>query len=824
MTLRLKLLLFLIPLLVFPLLVLGTLVFKEQAEAAKGFEFNEMRGAVDNIKEDFDTLTTTAKANIELFAENGLIKKYVLTESERARYRLMLAPLLRLLKSYQDAYPEYYEIRILMPDGYEDVRQTISPLDNVTEDENESAFFPSLVQSGDRVFTALIRNPDNQKISLLIGKALILGDPAVDHINEPPKLRGYLLLTISLDDILDEIRNDVIGQSGYLLAVNEAGDPLLKKEVKFRTADLPQVSALASDDTADTNIPVLIGQGDNALYAYGQPLSDNHSLFAILPESDLYRSSHKIAITTLVTTILIFIVLMGLLFFTVNRLVLNPVLQLNKVSREIGNGILDPVIHVSSKDELGELAKSFKDMVAQLKRSSESVSYLAYHDGLTGLPNRVMFKKTLERAIVEAERDNQRFALLFLDIDDFKIVNDTLGHKYGDELLRLISEALAHSVRGTDYISRGEEQMADNLGVLARLGGDEFIVLLPDLKDLHTAELVSERIIQALSTPFSVYGHDCYVGVSIGITIYPDDSTSVDDLIKQADMAMYKAKQEGKNNFQYFSVAMNDAARERLKMEGKLRKAVEGRLLEIHYQPQVEAATGKISGLETLLRWNDPEEGWISPEIFIPIAEEMGLIVPIGEWVLSEACKQAVLWRTQGYSSVPVSVNVSAVQFLRLDVAALVATALRESGLEPRYLEIEITETVIMKQPEGAIEQLTKIKEMGVGIAMDDFGTGYSSLSYLSRFPIDTLKIDNAFVQRIDQREKDKEIVASIIAMARVLHLRTVIEGIETESQYREVSGMDCGHIQGFYFYHPAPADEIRALIQEKKNVDLTIV
>ena len=824
MNLRPKLLLFLIPLVVLPLLVLGALTFVEQKNAAKDFELYEMQESINNIKDRFQTLTNTAKSNITLFSENGLIKKYVLTDSEQTRYRLMHAPLLRLLKSYQDAYPDYYEIRILMPDGYEDARQTNIPLENVTEEEGDTPYFSELEGAGEEVFTRVFRNPDNQKIALLIGKALVLSDPAVDHISAPPRLRGYLLLTIDLDDVLEEISEEVIGQTGYLLAVDADGDPLLNKEITFSVPDeaFEKLKAQGRQPLNDT--PILVRQGDTALYTYGQALSDKVSLFALLPERDLYESAYKIGVWVSIITALLILILAGLLFFTVDRLVLRPIHRLGHVSREIGDGNLEPVIEVSSDDELGALARSFREMAAQLKRSNESVSYLAYHDGLTGLPNRVMFKKTLARAITEAERDNEQFALLFLDIDDFKVVNDTLGHEYGDELLRLISEALAHSVRGTDYISRGEEQMADDLGVLARLGGDEFMVLLPDLQDIHTAELVAERIIKALGSPFSVYGHDCYVGVSIGVTIYPIDSTDVDDLIKHADMAMYKAKQEGKNNFQYFSASMNVAARERLLMEAKLRKAVEGRQLEVYYQPQVDAKTREVTGLEALARWNDPEEGWIPPNTFIPIAEEMGLIVQIGEWVLHEACQQAVLWREQGYASVPVSVNVSAVQFMRQDVAGLVRDALRVSGLEARYLEIEITESVIMKQPERAIEQLTAIKEMGVGIAMDDFGTGYSSLSYLSRFPIDTLKVDNSFVQRIDQRKKDKEIVASIIAMARVLHLRTVIEGIETETQYEVVSDMDCGHIQGFYFFRPAPPAEICAVIQDKKNIKLTTV
>ncbi|MEA2080107.1 MAG: EAL domain-containing protein, partial [Pseudomonadota bacterium] len=411
-----------------------------------------------------------------------------------------------------------------------------------------------------------------------------------------------------------------------------------------------------------------------------------------------------------------------------------------------------------------------------------------------------------------ARRNQKQFALLFLDIDDFKRINDTLGHETGDLLLQKITERLAKCLRDTDYVARmGGFDDPDEF--LARLGGDEFIILLPDISDQHAPGALAHRLIEALSQPVSMSDHEFYVSASIGITLYPADGKQGNELVKNADVAMYHAKDLGKNNYQYYLESMNTLAHERLALENKLRRALENDELCLYYQPQVDATSARVVGVEALLRWFDPDHGLIPPDTFIPVAENSGLILPIGEWVIKEACRQNKAWQKAGLEKIVVSVNVSGTQFARQNVPDVIDAALRESRLDPRYLEAEITESVIMSQPDRAVEQLSALKDLGVGIALDDFGTGYSSFSYLHRFPIDTLKIDRSFISDICKITEHAEIVAAIIAMSHILKLRVIAEGVEEEQQLHLLADKDCDVIQGYLISRPLPADEITQLL-----------
>jgi diguanylate cyclase (GGDEF)-like protein len=474
---------------------------------------------------------------------------------------------------------------------------------------------------------------------------------------------------------------------------------------------------------------------------------------------------------------------------------------------------------VSSRDELGELATAVEEMASNLQQSDEQVRYLAYHDSLTGLPNRAMFTEYLDRAIAYAKRNHEQLALLFMDIDDFKRINDSLGHQAGDSLLQEISERVTNVLRKEDYVARpvdadGPDEM------LARLGGDEFVILLPAITDIHVPGKVARRLIDTISKQILISDQECYVGASIGITLYPADGRNSEELTKNADIAMYHAKEQGKNAYHYYTEAMNAANTERIALESKLRKALADRHFLLHYQPQVETVTGEVVGVEALLRLQDPDSGMTPPNHFIPVAEDSGLILPIGEWVLQEACQQARTWQKAGHPHVTMSVNVSSVQFARQDVALLIRDTLRRSRLDPRYLEIEITESAIMSDPESAVAVLEDIKALGVSIALDDFGTGYSSLSHLRRFPIDTLKIDRSFIVDIDRNREDAEIVAAIIAMAHTLKLRVIIEGIETDDQLDVIADKKGDIIQGYLFSRPLPASEVVQVLA-KRNLKI---
>lgn len=440
--------------------------------------------------------------------------------------------------------------------------------------------------------------------------------------------------------------------------------------------------------------------------------------------------------------------------------------------------------------------------ITERKASEDHVRHLAHHDALTNLPNRMLLMERLSHALAHAHRHEQRVAVMFLDLDRFKNINDTLGHMVGDQLLKSVAKRLSECVREDDTV--------------ARLGGDEFVIILEGVSNVQDVAGVAQKLINSLERPVMLERQEMFVTTSIGISVYPDDGDSADILIKHADTAMYRAKEQGRNNYQFYTADMNTRALERLTMENSLRHALERNEFMLYYQPQVDLRTRSITGMEALLRWQHPDFGLVSPSRFIPIAEETGLIVPIGEWALRAACFQNKAWQDAGMPCLHVAVNLSARQFKQPNLVNMVSQALAGSGLEPRYLELEITESIAMEHAEETIARLNELKAMGVSISMDDFGTGHSSLSYLKRFPIDTLKIDRSFVQDVLLDSQDAAIAAAITTMARGLKMKVVTEGVETQEQIGFLREHDRDEVQGYYFSHPLPADAFADLLRSK--------
>jgi predicted signal transduction protein with EAL and GGDEF domain len=458
-----------------------------------------------------------------------------------------------------------------------------------------------------------------------------------------------------------------------------------------------------------------------------------------------------------------------------------------------------------------------EDALRRLGESHEQIRALAYQDGLTGLPNRRLLNEHLEKVLARARRKGTEFAVLFIDVDNFKLINDTVGHQAADQVLRKLADSLGSLIRSDDLLGLYIDDVdpaatitVEPIGesVLSRLGGDEFIVLLPDTRDRFAAGNVARRILQHLEQPISAEGHEVFVTASIGIATFPSDGVTSDILIRNADTAMYHAKQQGKAAFQYYSAAMNAASVERLTLESGLRRALESDGLELHYQPQIDVRSGKIVGAEALLRWKHAERGYISPTTFIPIAEDSGLILPIGEWVVEQACRQAMEWRRAGLPPLPIAVNVSGVQVRRQELCDLVRAALAATGLEPQYLRIEITETAIVSVRERAIELLNQLRDLGVSLALDDFGTGYSSLSYLKSFPIDMLKIDRSFVAEMLTDHTTASIIEAIVSMTRILGLKVLAEGVEDQAQFAFLKQLGCDAVQGYYVSAAIPPAE----------------
>jgi diguanylate cyclase (GGDEF)-like protein/PAS domain S-box-containing protein len=455
--------------------------------------------------------------------------------------------------------------------------------------------------------------------------------------------------------------------------------------------------------------------------------------------------------------------------------------------------------------------------ITERKRRDEKINYLAYCDSLTDLPNRLAFKEQVTRAIKSANRYGRIGAVLYLDLDEFKRINDTLGHDIGDLLLKHITKRLEQQLRSTDMVTlyRSETESTCNI---ARLGGDEFTVLLEEIDQPDAAAIVAKRVQNAIVRSYNLNGHEIYVTPSIGIALFPRDGQDVDELLKNADTAMYHAKAMGKNNFQFYTDQMNAMAANRLKLEGKLRKALVCHEMELHYQPQIDLESGELVAAEALLRWNQSELGMIPPSEFIPLAEETGMIIELAEWVLNEACQQNKSWQNAGYHPIRIAINLSGMQFIRRDLNERVQYVLAASGLDPKYLEFEITESIIMRNVNETITALNEFKDMGISISVDDFGTGYSSLSYLKRFPLDVLKIDRSFVNDIPDNQDDVTITSAIIALAHRLNLGVVAEGVETRGQLDFLHQQGCDLAQGNYFSNPLPAYEFELLLSERVN------
>jgi len=473
-------------------------------------------------------------------------------------------------------------------------------------------------------------------------------------------------------------------------------------------------------------------------------------------------------------------------------------------AREVRDAAGEPLYYEGTVEDITE-RKSYEMQLA----------HQATHDALTGLPNRVLFVDRLQQAMLIAERENTRVAVVFVDLDNFKYINDSLGHEAGDELIGVMANRLQHCLRGSDTVAR--------LETVARLGGDEFVLLMPDLKVGNDAVLTTmSRILADVGKPVQIKDRELVLTCSLGISLYPEDGKDVDTLLKHADAAMYQAKQTGRNNFQFFTPMLNQRVLDRLDLEHRLRRAVEKQEFLLHYQPKLDLVSEAIVGVEALIRWK-AKRGLVSPSRFIPLAEETGLIEPIGEWVLESACRQARLWSESTVGPLLVSVNVSPKQFRDARFLQTVEAILRRTGIRPELIELEITESCLAVEPEKFIATLKSLKGLGLQLAIDDFGVGYSSMAYLKSFPVDRLKVDRTFVLGLTVSEKDRSIFKAIVSLGHNLGMRVVAEGVETAEQFYTLRDIGCDEVQGFYFSLPLLASDLEPLVTAERNTPLKI-
>jgi diguanylate cyclase (GGDEF)-like protein len=469
----------------------------------------------------------------------------------------------------------------------------------------------------------------------------------------------------------------------------------------------------------------------------------------------------------------------------------------NYAKSEINRRILESLAADLRKSEQ-ELTNEIKARIVMEKK----IRKLAFYDYLTDLPNRRLFNERLERAIQVASRNGKPLVVLFLDLDSFKMVNDTMGHAQGDELLKEVAERLKSSLRKSDTV--------------ARIGGDEFLIIIQNIGDKQAVEVCLDKIISKFKEPFNLNNYELYITPSIGVVVYPTDGENTETLIKNADIAMYKAKERGGNSFEFCTPFLKNSVIEEMKLANDLYRALERNELEVFYQPQVKAKSGEIIGLEALVRWNNRELGLLNPEGFIAITERTGLIIPIGEWVARTACAQNKTWQDEGLANIPVAVNLSVNQLQNPKMVEQIIAILNETGLNPKYLDLEISESAGMKEPGAVLETLKQLKNLGVSISIDDFGTKYSSLFYLKQLPIDKIKIAMCFIQGINVSDTDEAIIKAIITLAKTLGLSIIAEGVETREQLEFLGKQGCDDIQGYYFYKPMPKKAIEEIM--KKN------
>ncbi len=588
----------------------------------------------------------------------------------------------------------------------------------------------------------------------------------------------------------------IVDSEGSLIVDGEVGDDNLFDQIDdplSRQARASGAPLLALDDTGLHLVePVNLEYEKLGNVRLGMSIDQLRHDIAALRNRNLWLGALFLAASLLVSPPLV-------------RRITRPLELLTASTEAASQGRFEQRIDIQTRDEIGTLAAAFNRMLGQLQQRNERIRHLAYFDSITELPNRVSFKELLSLAIVRAPRYGHRGAVLYLDLDRFKLINDTFGHDAGDRLLQGFAQRLTSCLRSSDVVARLQDSETPTI---ARLGGDEFAVLLAEIGTVEDAVRVAERILKLLEQPFDLGNQSAVVGSSIGIALFPDDGDEPDRLLKNADAAMYHAKEQGRNNVQLYRERLSVRNLERITLERELRSALEQDQLFMQFQPLIDLHDWQVVGFEALLRWRHPRLGLVGPGLFIPLAEETGLIVPIGDFVMRAACAQATGWAAAGLGPFRIAINLSVSHLQQQNFVERLAEILAASGMPPELLELEITETMMMVDPQDTAAKLDVIRELGVMLAIDDFGTGHSSLSYLKRFPIDRLKIDRSFISDVASDRDDVAIVSAIIAMAHSLHIQVVAEGVETVKQLEFLRLRGCDLIQGFLISRPlAPED-----------------
>jgi diguanylate cyclase (GGDEF)-like protein len=800
-----------IPLVVLPLIVLGWITYNRLFEESREGSFSNIDSVLVQLSQGLDQALDSVLANADLLASDLTVQQYALVDNDADRYRLYQQGLLNRFRVYMKAHPRYDEVRFILPDGYEDARWGRGDIVDKPVAASENWWIQPLLESGEAYFHYVGSNADTGREALHVFKPLWLSDVAGEGVAAPLVLRGYIGITLELDWLQREI-NALSRNADLHIALKSPHGQILMSSDGLPAAIKTELKQPLNRKSLTSNLDEGVVLEGTKYYLDSDGSPGDYVFVSAVSATQIHRAARDLSLDVVLLTLASILITIAVLSFFLRRTIVSPLRELIDVSNKLGAGKPAALISVEGGGELGELADSFNRMAQDLAHSDEKIRYIAHHDTLTKLPNRHLFQLYLDKSIASARRTNSELALLFLDIDNFKSINDTLGHDMGDELLRVFADRINHCLREEDFFGTTDTESTEEL--VARHGGDEFTIILPRLDGPLSAAMVAQRIIDSLEDEITLAGQSLRITTSIGVTMFPKDGDSIDALLKCADIAMYHAKDAGRNNYQFYTAEMMEKIVDRIESEKELRAAIEQGHMTLHYQPQIVGKNEEIYGFEALVRWEHSERGVISPFRFIHLAEETGLIVELGAWVLREACLQAAGWRAQGFPDFKISVNVSSVQFKKVDIAAFIAETLEQSGLPGENLTVELTESILISADGRTSEQLRKIQQLGVSIALDDFGTGYSSLSYLRTFPVDILKIDRSFIVESEKKAEVRAIVSAIVDMAAALDLKVIAEGAEELAHIGFLKAIDCDVIQGFFYSKPLPASQATAFLQ----------
>lgn len=755
---------------------------------------------LNHLDEHMTQTRESGQKAVQMFANSNVVNKYLGHQDTNKRYQTFYRPMMEFFQGYQRQYPDIAEIRLILPNGYEDARSLVEYQKNQTENESSNHWFREIIQLSRPLHHQIIFHQDYQEWVLLVSS------PVYNAFSKNPV--AYFVVTMRLN-FLKQVKDKLKEKDTYLVVSTLIGEQILGGQLPFKIAESPEY--VTSLEAPYGDMKKVSTESGNTYYTAH---ADLDMVQVNLYVSDQHRKDiiSSMAYNTIMLTFVEVSVLLIFIYWLLRRGLVYPLHQLHMATLKIAEGKYDFPTGFLPSGDLRQVAKSFKLMSSKLKHAQERLKNMAYYDELTGLYNRHMFNRLMEHCVAEAEVTGKQLALLFLDLDGFKEINDSLGHRVGDKVLITLADRLKRCVKegAPSYGS-----MIDKMGNgVCRLGGDEFTMVLMTPEPEVSAEKFSELLLSTISETLIIDEHQFHLTGSVGVAIYPQHGRDVSMLLRHADTAMYAAKGAGKNAIRFYQPEMTEKAQKRHKLTNDLKSAVTNQEFYLQYQPQFSARDKSLVGVEALIRWKHPVDGFVSPAEFIPLAEESHIICDIGRWVIHESIRQFAQWRDQGLDVQRMAINISPVQFRRSDLVAQITEAIVEYQVPAKHVELEITESALMSDVDNTLTLLSDLQAMGCRLSLDDFGTGYSSFSMLKDLPVNQLKIDQHFVRNVSRSVADQQIISAMIVIAKILQLETVAEGVETSTEFGHLSGMGCDIIQGYYLGKPMHPDELSALIQ----------